>query len=230
MKKILIVLVCLGMVGVATACFADKIYLKSGEVVQGKLKKVEKLHAWDDDWCTGQDNIQLWEDLNGRCISESSIERLEKEFRPPEGVALLANDDNWGEPKYGYSTQLIPASKVYTRGEPMLFHLVLKNVSGSLKWYDSQGVRQNTLLIIGPDGKEVNYKRGQVMTAGAEQPIDTGEIVILFENRNIAKEYTITIPGHYTIKFREGDYGLSAESIFHASNIVEFEVTADNNR
>jgi len=205
--------------------FADKIYLKSGKVLEGKLKENRNPMPWDD-WCVGNNDIQVWNNGSGQCIPKSDIEKVEKKFKKPEGIALLANDNNWGEEGNGYKTQLILAGNEYAIGQPMTFHLVMKNIGTDIKWYDNQAISHNALIIKDTNGKEAYYKKGSFQTAGGERPIDTGEIIPLFENRNITNEYVIAKPGKYTIQFRGGNYGMSSDSTFPPSNTIEFEVKA----
>lgn len=227
-KMIYITLICLGLA--CNLANGDKIYLKSGDILTGKV--MEERETWNParDYCDNPDKVVVWDDGIYKCFPKDEILRTEKEFREPEGLALSATVNNWGRPNYGYATQLICQSKKFVVGEPMNFGLVLKNVSDSLKWYDHQAISHNTLLIKAPDSNEVYYKKGQFQTGGAMQPIDKGEIVTLFENRNITDEYVITKPGKYSIQLREGNYGMSMDSTFPASNIIEFEVKAGTPR
>jgi hypothetical protein len=137
-----------------------------------------------------------------------------------EGLPLTPKDDKWGEPNNGLMTQLIPQSKEYIVGKPMYFGLVLKNTGDTVKEYDHQGISHNALIIINANNNEAYYKKGPFQTQGAPHQIDSGKIVTLFENRNIADEYVMTKPGIYTIQFRGGYFG----SYFPASNIIRFEV------
>ena len=200
-KPILMTL--LGLLLCSTSAFADKIHLKSGKVLEGELKeKTDPVPL--DDWCSGEDQIELWHDHSGQCLTKSDIANVEKEYKKPQGVALLAKEDHWGEASNGYRTQLIPASDKYVVGEPMLFHLIMQNVSDGVKWYDDQGLAHPSFKIIGPDGNKILTKVGPFQTGGAEEPIDTGEIVTLMENRDIANEYVITKAGTYSIQFSAG--------------------------
>lgn len=213
MTRIIFMMV-IGVLVCAGSVFADKIYLKSGKVLEGKLREKKELMPWDD-WCTGEDQVELWHNHSGQCLNRSEIVKIEKEYKKPEGVALLAKDDHWGEESDGYRTQLIPASDEYVIGRPMLFHLLMQNVSDEVKWYDDQGLAHPPFNIIGPDGEKIIHKVGPFQTLGAEEPIDTDEIVVLMENRDITEEYVITKPGIYRIEFPYG---------WASSNVVEFEV------
>lgn len=205
--------------------YADKIYLKSGKVEEGKIRKIEVDSSdsmTSNIWCKG---VILESDKGGgRCFSKNDIEKIEKTFKKPEGVALLAKDDKWGEEKYDYKTQLIQVNGEYVVGQSMQFHLVMKNVGEDIKWYDKQSIVHDALTIKDTNGDEVYCKIGSFQTMGGRRPIDTGEIVSLFENRNITNEYVIVKPGKYTIQFRDGIYGTSKDSNFPPSNIIEFEV------
>lgn len=205
--------------------FADKIYLKSGETVEGKIIDRTESYNPAQDYCQDFNDLVVVCDNNScQCVPKDGILRVEKKFKKPEGLALLAKDDKWGIPHDGYATQLIPQSEQYIIGKPMKFGLVLKNISNSVKLYDHQGVVFNSLLIKTSDTNEQYYKHQPFQTGGAGQPIDKSEIVTLFENRNITDEYVIIKPGKYTIQFRSGYYGMTGDSNFPASNVIEFEV------
>jgi len=227
-KIMYIILICLGLA--CNLSHGDKIYLKSGDILTGKI--MESRVSWNParDYCDDPNDIVVWDDGTHRCFPKDEILRVEKEFRKPEGLALSAKENNWGKPDYGYATQLICQSRKFVVGKPMNFGLVLKNVSDSLKWYDHQAISHNSLLIKAPDSNEVYYKKGPFQTLGAAHPIDKGEIVTLFENRNITNEYVITEPGKYRIQFRKGSYGIFIDSTFPASNIIEFEVKRGTSR
>lgn len=202
---------------------ADRIFLKSGEILQGKLKDQGSNSAIEG-WCQGKEHVILWENQSSRCVLRADIVKVEKEFRKPTGIALLAKKSSWGSEKFGYETQLIPLSEEFIIGKPMNFGLVLRNVSKSLKWYDAQAIGHNSLRVIGPDGKHLHYKNYSFQTMGSELPIDKEETVSLFDSRDISKEYVLTNVGKHRIQFREGDYGMGHDSDFPASNEIEFEV------
>lgn len=212
-----------------SSIFADRIYLKSGKVLQGKIMSRRQSFNPAPAYCFDfNDTVVLTDNNDGtytyNCVPPDDILRVEREFKKPEGLALLAEEDKWGTQRYGYVTQLIPQSQDYIIGKPMNFGLVLMNVSDSLKFYDHQAITHNSLMITAPDGNEVFFKKGPFQTSGQELPIDTNEIVTLFENRNISDEYVLLKPGKYTIQFRAGHYGMDWDSRFPESNIVEFEV------
>lgn len=138
----------------------------------------------------------------------------------PNGLAKLARDDKWGEPNNGLVTQLIPQSEEYVIGKPMKFGLVLKNISDSVKQYDRFDSSFKSLVIKTPDNNRPYDKIGPYSTQ--EEPfisIAAGEIVALFENKDITEEHLILKPGKYTIQFRS-----YSKSELPKSNIIEFEV------
>ncbi len=237
MKKIFVLTVFFVIV-LAVQGFADRIHLKSGEVIEGKIN--EGKHQWGrvtEERCRNADYVMVSNDEWNKCFPEGDIVKVEKEFRKPESVALLAKDDSWGEEQNGFRTQLIPQSTEFVIGQPMRFALVVKNVSNSLKWFDAQGVGvHDTVLIKNQEGNEAYYDAPPVQTLGMEVPLDAGEIEILFDKRDINEEYVIIEPGVYTIQFR--GYNMSIPSVeidpgpilsesnisFPPSNIIEFEV------
>jgi len=205
----------------------DKIYLKSGEVVDGKMFEEDPdpfARATASEFALKEGYVYIWNNHSMQQVLKTDIVNIEKQIKQPEGVALLAKPDLWGREKDGYQTQLIPVTEKFVVGQPMTFSLVMRNTISSLKMYDHQGIGHDSLLIKDPDGKEVYYKASSFQTVGAVKPIDAKEIVRLFEGRDVASEYVITRPGKYTIQFRQGNYGMSRDSTFPASNILKFEV------
>ncbi len=207
--------------GITRACFADNIFLKSGKVLEGKLKE-NNPSFYREDWCSAEDELELVQESSSQCIKRGHIERVETVFKEPRGAALLAVDDRWGKEESGYRVQIIPASAEYTVGQPVKVHLVMKNVSGRLKWYDVQGIG-NAFLLKDPDGQPVLSRRAGVQTLGAEQAIDSGEIVVLADNKDIAEEFVITQPGNYTVQTASGVYGFTRETI-PASNVLTLKI------
>jgi hypothetical protein len=149
-------------------------------------------------------------------ISQGNLFASEDDFNKPQGPAQLIDVNKWGEPNNGLVTQLIPQSEEYIIGKPMKFGLVLKNISESAKGYDRQVFISccGALMVRTFDNNGLYNKRGPYQTSGGWQPIASGEIVTLFENRDISDEYLITKPGRYIIQSRP----------VPASNIVKFEV------
>lgn len=151
-------------------------------------------------------------------ISQGKVLSVEKEPNEPEVLARLVEVDNWGEPNNSLATQLVPQSEEYIIGKPMKFGLVLKNVSDSMKNYHNGVMLFKPLIIKTPDNNCPYDKEGPYQTMeGPNHSIGAGEIVTLFENRDITGEYVIIKPGKYRIQFRGG-------SKLPASNIIEFEV------
>ena len=152
-------------------------------------------------------------------IYQGNVFAIEEDSNETEELAQLVEDDKWGEPNNGLATQLISQNEEYTVGKPMKFGLVLKNIRDSVKQFDRQEAIAccGLLMVKSADNNELYDKRGPYQTQGAPQPIEAGEIVTLFENRDIIDEYVIIKSGKYTIQFRGGGE-------FPPSNIIEFEV------
>lgn len=194
--------------------YGDKIYLKNGRIVYGKI--YGKFRNNDEEW------ISIWTDESSWREDESDIIKVEKRYRKPTGLALKAKDDCWGDAKSDLQTQLIPMSTEFCVGKPMEFALLLKN-TGELKWYDAQGLSQNTLSIKDSSGKEVYCKIDSHQTCGSEEPLDKGEINVLFSKRNISQEYVLAKPGLYTVQFRGGRLGIGGATL-PASNVLTISV------
>ncbi|MBI1783594.1 hypothetical protein HYR69_00490 [Candidatus Sumerlaeota bacterium] len=102
-------------------------------------------------------------------------------------------------------------------GKPMLFGLVMMNVSDSMKWYSSDGFINSCFTICNSEGQKVFCKKGLFQTTGGEEPIHATEAIALIDQGDITREYAIARPGKYKIQFDEV-FG------FPNSNMVEFEV------
>jgi len=184
---------------------ADKIHLKSGKVMEGKLQECRSTSRFSimGGGCCTQGEIAVNNDGSSRCIKKNDVKNVVKELKKPTGVALLAKEDAWGPEKDGYRTQLIANAKRYKVGKPIRISLVMKNFTKELKWFDKQGIRPYHLKIIGPDGKEVYYKASSFQTGGSEEPIDESEVYTLFDKLDITQYFAITLAGKYSIKVRE---------------------------
>jgi len=99
-------------------------------------------------------------------------------------------------------TFLIPVSRKFVIGQPMLFRLELINEGKEEFLYDHQQVAVNgSLTITDGNGKSVPYIAGPVQTSGAYKPIKPGESVVLFDKLDIARQYDIIRAGRYKVQF-----------------------------
>lgn len=219
MKRMVLVL--LVWWGSVPWCFADTIYLKNGKVLEGKLKE-NIPSAIRDEWCSGAEEIELIQGSVSQCLQRANIEKVEAPYKEVPAVALLAIIDQWGPEENGYRTQLIPAAGEFIIGQPVNVHLVMKNVSDKIKWYDVQRIGR-ALRVNDSSGQPVLSKQAMVQTLGAEQPIDPGEIVVLFENKDVTKDFVITRPGQYTLQILRGNYGFSTDTI-PVSNVLTIQI------
>ena len=141
------------------------------------------------------------------------------------GEEIQPAPDQWGEAKYGYQTQIIATSKAYVIGKLMTFTLVIKNVSDSVKMFDSQGIANNPLIIKDSRGRKIHYKTRSFQTVGQPHPIEPGKIVTLLAEYDVTHNYVIVEPGTYTVQC-EGVESYSPDDYFGfpASNILTLEV------
>ncbi|HVP11893.1 MAG TPA: hypothetical protein VMV94_11995 [Phycisphaerae bacterium] len=107
------------------------------------------------------------------------------------------------EPKLeGLRTQLTALQDEYRVGQPMLFRLELINESRYELFYDRQQVEVNgSMTIICEDGRVVPYTAGPVQTLGGPRAIQPGGDAVLFEHFDVAKQYDMTKPGKYRVRF-----------------------------
>jgi hypothetical protein len=92
-----------------------------------------------------------------------------------------------------------------------------------LESLDDQALSQDTLSIKDSTGEEVYCKIGVHQTCGSEEPLDKGEINVLFSKRDISQEYVLAKPGLYTVQFRGGHLGIGGAAL-PASNVLTISV------
>jgi hypothetical protein len=137
-------------------------------------------------------------------------------------------NDAWGPLQEDLRTRLIPGKESYKLGDSILVTLEMKNLGEVTRKYDSQTVAVNRSLIVkGPDGKEVPYVGGSTQTGMGYSTLRHGETVILFDSLDIASQYLVSEPGTYTVQFRGQKYGGEIASI-PPSNILEIKVKPGN--
>ena len=219
MKRMVLVL--LVWWGSVPPCFADTIYLKNGKILEGKLKE-NTPSPIRDEWCSGEEEIELIQGTISQCLRRVNIEKVETPYKEVPAAALRAVNDQWGPEENGYRTQLIPAADEYILGQPVKVHLVMKNVSDKIKWYDVQGIGR-ALRVNDSSGQPLQPKQAVVQTFGMEHSIDPGEIVVLFEDKDITKDFVITRPGSYTLQILRGIYGFSSDTV-PVSNVLTIQI------
>jgi hypothetical protein len=98
------------------------------------------------------------------------------------------------------------------------------NVGESVRQYDAQGAAINdSLSIIGPDGRPVPYTAGDHQTAGNPRPIRPGETAVLIPAMDIWSQYFIHEPGAHMVRFR-GLGNPCGDAPIPPSNSVALEV------
>jgi hypothetical protein len=112
-------------------------------------------------------------------------------------------DENWGEAKGGLASRLSLATAKPTLGEPMKVRLEVKNVGDAPVSYNSQqSATNNSLLIKGPDGKEIPYIGGSYQTAGQPTTLASGDTKSVYSELDVVPQYLIEKAGEYTIQSR----------------------------
>jgi hypothetical protein len=186
--------------GMPFAVSADIITLKSGSRFKGKVlrKKNGTAAVWVDELGSEVREIPL-----------ADILKVEKEVLAPHVQQILAKIDPsaWGGQERGLQAQLLPLSREYVVGQPMLFGLVLTNASTQAAWYDPQQVSQNDPFTIKDfNGERVPFLSRSRPTVGHARPLDPGESVVLLDGFDISRFYPIVKSGRHTIQhssFRE---------------------------
>jgi len=134
----------------------------------------------------------------------------------------VANDHLLIEPekgRAGFEVRLIPLTKEFTIGSPMLFRIEMKNISDeTLGYIHTTSVMVNDpMSVIGPKDDNVPYFGGNSCVSAAPEFVEPGETIILADNYDARSQYHITKPGKYTFQFREA-------FTINPSNSVEVDI------
>lgn len=161
----------------------------------------------DSGWVIDFETISL-----RRHIEKERLRRLQEKERARERLEELQR---------GLEVRLVPLSKEFVVGEPMLFRLEMTNVSKSpIRYMGTSSVMVNDPMNIkGPDGNLIPYVDTSYQTIGRDEEIKPGETVILSEEYDVALQYGIIELGRYTFQFK----GFEPCGI-RSSNIVEIDV------
>ncbi|MHC4497697.1 MAG: hypothetical protein ACYS21_01130 [Planctomycetota bacterium] len=120
----------------------------------------------------------------------------------------------------GLETKLIPLSKEFVIGQPMLFRLEVTNVSESpITYMPTSSVMLNDPMIIkGPDGGLIRYVDTDYQTAARDEQIMPGKTLVVSDGYDATSQYGIVEPGRYSFQFR----GMFEK--YGSSNTVEVDV------
>ena len=123
--------------------------------------------------------------------------------------SLPPKSGDWGVPSVGLRTRLTILDHTPGLGEPVRVRLEMENVGTDVIAYDWQQVAVNNAFDVqNLDGSRTVYVGGSVATAGGEYKIEPGEIVVLFDDLDVAGQYHLSRAGRYII--RHGGRMLSA--------------------
>jgi hypothetical protein len=112
-------------------------------------------------------------------------------------------DENWGEAMGGLASRLSVMTPKPILGEALKLKLEVKNVADGPKSYNSQqSATNNSLLVKGPDGKEVPYIGGTYQTSGQPTTLASGETKVVFGELNLSAQYLIERAGEYSVQSR----------------------------
>ncbi len=99
-------------------------------------------------------------------------------------------------------TRLVCLSETFAPGKPILLRLELIHEGGGTLYYDDQQVAVNgSMTINNGNGKSIPYVGGSFQTGGSFRPVGPGQTVVLFDNFDITKQYSVARPGQYTVQF-----------------------------
>lgn len=160
----------------------------------------------DSGWVIGFETISLT-----RHIEKERLRRLQEKERARERLEELQR---------GFEVRLVPLSKEFVVGEPMLFRVEMTNISESpITYMATKSVMVNDPMSIkGPDGNLIPYVDTSYQTLGGDEMIKPGQTVILADNYDVTSQYCIIEPAQYTFQFK----GFESRGI-KPSNIVEID-------
>jgi hypothetical protein len=113
-------------------------------------------------------------------------------------------DTPWGAAKNGLSTRILSLEKDPAVGQKLKVQLEVKNVDSTPKTFDDQQSAVNGSLIVkGPDGKDVPYIGLGFQTMGSKTTLAPGATKVVVKELDVAEQYLIEKPGKYTVQSRE---------------------------
>ncbi len=118
--------------------------------------------------------------------------------------------------------RLIPLTKEFEIGLPMLFRIEMINVGEEPILYVETGptsvVANDRMIITDPKGKAIKYVDTSYQIALRSNVILPDETIVLIDNYDVVGQYAITRPGRYTFQFK----GWPTDT--KGSNVVNVEV------
>lgn len=106
------------------------------------------------------------------------------------------------EPKVqGIKTHLIPVSKRFIIGSPMLFRVELANLGKTTADYKDSGVSLAPLTVLDDRGQPLPFTEisSQILVRKGE--VAPGASVVLAERIDLNEHYAVTSPGAYVVQF-----------------------------
>ncbi|MBA7702527.1 hypothetical protein ES703_111296 [subsurface metagenome] len=158
----------------------------------------------DSGWVIDFETISLT-----RHIEKEQLRRLQEKERARERLEQLQR---------GLEVRLVPLSKEFVVGQPMLFRLEMTNKGKLPIEYEASQVAVNDSMIVkGPNGNGIAYIDTSYQTLWDSKVIEPGETVILFDKFDVASQYHIIKPGWHTFQFEDERYNIR-------SNILEIDI------
>ncbi|MCA9430751.1 MAG: hypothetical protein KC940_09615, partial [Candidatus Omnitrophica bacterium] len=152
----------------------------------------------------------------------------------PPGPPFKGTRDEFLNASKDLSIRLSSDKTIYRIGEPVFANLEFTNDSGYPFWiHPVQASINNPLEIVDPSGKKAVWKGESVSSVDSESPVLAQETVTVFSDFNCSKEYDLSKPGKYKMRFTSGlrvsfrdetgkSGGLQPDHL--KSNWVEFEI------
>jgi len=108
--------------------------------------------------------------------------------------------------KKGIEFNLIPITKEFVIGQPMLFRIEMINVSNSPILYTATGptavMANDKMIITGPDGERVEYVDTSYQILVYSDVILPDEKIVLVDKYDATTQYRIVEPNRYTFQFK----------------------------
>jgi hypothetical protein len=102
---------------------------------------------------------------------------------------------------HGIKTHLIPVSREFMIGSPMLFRVELMNLGKTTADYRNSGVAYAPLTVLDDKGQPLPYTENPSQIGVGTGEVAPGASVVLADKMDLNQNYAIPKPGKYVVQF-----------------------------
>jgi aspartate carbamoyltransferase regulatory subunit len=104
--------------------------------------------------------------------------------------------------KKGLVIDLIPQSKEFVIGQPMLFDILIKNISDeTLRYTQTSYMTNDPMIVKGPNDEQLLFIEGDCQTLIGPAFIEPHETITIVKDYDVRSQYHIVTPGRYSFQF-----------------------------